>query len=199
MEGEDVEKLRKQQELAEAHGDKIERDTLDEVFAATCEWVEKLRIVIAEEDARITERRKEVESLHRANEAALKSEQATLATERAHMAAHAVAASSIIALNVGGCHMETSRVTVTSHPGSLLERMFSGRHEIEADEHGHYFLDRDPHPFKLMLGYLRSPKTFVLDGLTRREMILLRIEFEHFGIPWIGGDAEPNATGASDL
>ena len=49
-----------------------------------------------------------------------------------------------IKLNIGGHTFTTSRSTLVSEKGSMLEAMFSGRHTITPDEtDGSYFIDRD--------------------------------------------------------
>lgn len=41
---------------------------------------------------------------------------------------------------------------------SLLATMFSGRHRLVAEEDGSYFIDRDPHCFRMVLNYLRDSR-----------------------------------------
>lgn len=36
--------------------------------------------------------------------------------------------------------------------------MFSGRHRLVAEEDGSYFIDRDPHCFRMVLNYLRDSR-----------------------------------------
>jgi hypothetical protein len=50
---------------------------------------------------------------------------------------------SIIRLSVGGVKFQTSLATLTSVPDSMLAAMFSGRHHIDKDDKGRYFIDRD--------------------------------------------------------
>ena len=38
----------------------------------------------------------------------------------------------------------------------MLAILFSGRHPFITDDHGHYFLDRDPKYFSFILNYLRN-------------------------------------------
>ena len=65
----------------------------------------------------------------------------------------------IIALNVGGRVFSTTLTTLLSHPDSVLARMFSidGSAVMPAmtDSSGHYFIDRDPDAFAVILNYLR--------------------------------------------
>lgn len=44
--------------------------------------------------------------------------------------------SSIVKLNVGGSFFDTSRTTLTSQKDSMLEAMFSGRHNVDKDDTG---------------------------------------------------------------
>jgi hypothetical protein len=65
-----------------------------------------------------------------------------------------------IKLNVGGAHFETTLRLLRKFPDSLLGTMFSGRVGgyglVRPDEHGEYFLDRDPMLFALILHFLRQ-------------------------------------------
>jgi hypothetical protein len=53
----------------------------------------------------------------------------------------------ILELNVGGEPFTTTKSTLCSVSGSMLEAMFSGRHTLKQKE-GRYFLDRDPVIFR---------------------------------------------------
>ena len=46
---------------------------------------------------------------------------------------------------------------LTSVPGSALEAMFSGRHELKK-VNGRVFIDRDADVFKMVISYLRNGK-----------------------------------------
>ena len=50
--------------------------------------------------------------------------------------------------------IETELATLTAHPDSALEAMFSGRWEID------YKIDRDPQAFQYMLRYLKGEKVY---------------------------------------
>ena len=57
-------------------------------------------------------------------------------------------------LDVGGLYFpKVSRKLLTSVPGSALEAMFSGRHEL-ALENGKIFIERDPKTFEHLIRYL---------------------------------------------
>lgn len=68
-----------------------------------------------------------------------------------------------VKLDVGGTHYSTSRTTLTSVHGSMLEAMFSGRYTLEEDEDGCTFIDRDGETFKHVL-------EFTADFLTGRPL-----------------------------
>ena len=66
----------------------------------------------------------------------------------------------IITLNVGGRVFSTTLTTLLSHPDSVLARMFSNDGSAVmppamTDSSGHYFIDRDPDAFAVILNYLR--------------------------------------------
>lgn len=67
-----------------------------------------------------------------------------------------------LSLDVGGKHLKVSRGTVTSVKGSLMEKMFSGRHELKlrpnADGSG-FVLDRDGRLFENVINYLRTDRS----------------------------------------
>lgn len=62
----------------------------------------------------------------------------------------------VIKLNVGGVTFQTTRVTLVSHPDSMLAAMFSGRYKLPADSKGHIFIDRDGTHFRYILNFLRD-------------------------------------------
>lgn len=68
-----------------------------------------------------------------------------------------VAAQTMVEINVGGVVFETSRSTLTQQPGSLLEGLVSGRHQVARDKNGRIFLDRDAELFRTLLHFLRDP------------------------------------------
>lgn len=56
---------------------------------------------------------------------------------------------STVKLNVGGKMYKTTLSTLRRDPDSMLCAMFSGRHELKADEEdGAYFIDRDGELFR---------------------------------------------------
>ena len=64
----------------------------------------------------------------------------------------------MIPLNVGGYSFVTTLSTLTKDEDSMLAAMFSGRHELDTDSEGRYFIDRDGTYFKYILNYLRDRK-----------------------------------------
>merc|ERR1712150_13778 len=87
-----------------------------------------------------------------------------------------------IDLNVGGSRFSTTRQTLTSCGGSILEGMFSGRHTIVTQEDGSYFIDRDGQHFSYILNFLRdrNPKSLPKDVAVRQQ---LRVECGFYGLP----------------
>ncbi|KAI1705548.1 BTB/POZ domain-containing protein [Ditylenchus destructor] len=68
-----------------------------------------------------------------------------------------------IRLNVGGKVFQTTKDTLSRHPGSFLACLVDGDLPSEKDETGAYLIDRDPEHFRTILNYLRSP-VLNLDG-----------------------------------
>lgn len=64
--------------------------------------------------------------------------------------------SEIIDLNVGGKKFSTYRSTLMKYKNSVFGAMFSGRHEIQKDKEGNYFIDRDPKKFGIILDFFRN-------------------------------------------
>lgn len=63
---------------------------------------------------------------------------------------------SVITLNVGGRIFATRLSTLLKYPDSMLAVMFSGRHVIDKDSDGNYFIDRDGTHFNHVLNFLRN-------------------------------------------
>ncbi|XP_035657827.1 BTB/POZ domain-containing protein KCTD6-like [Branchiostoma floridae] len=64
----------------------------------------------------------------------------------------------VVPLNVGGRHFSTFLSTLLRHEDSMLAAMFSGRHQVERDKDGCYFIDRDGRAFAHILEFLRHAK-----------------------------------------
>ena len=66
--------------------------------------------------------------------------------------------SEVVALNVGGTHhMMTERDVLRLCPGSTLEKMFNGMHELKKINE-EVFLDRDGTTFQHLVNYLRNDR-----------------------------------------
>ena len=73
-------------------------------------------------------------------------------------------------MNIGGTVKIVSKVLLTSVKGSLLEKTFSGKHNLNKID-DHVFLDRDPRIFDLVLNYLRYDQNYIpkeIDVETKR-------------------------------
>ena len=66
-----------------------------------------------------------------------------------------VAFPAVILLNVGGHQYQTRLSTLRKYNSSMLAAMFSGRHKLDKDEEGRYFLDSNGKYFGYVLDYLR--------------------------------------------
>lgn len=65
-----------------------------------------------------------------------------------------------INLDIGGTQMRVSKMTLCSVKGSLLEKMFCGKHELTAPGRSNrVYLDRNPKAFEQMINYLRSGRS----------------------------------------
>lgn len=92
------------------------------------------------------------------------------------------AMSAIIKLKVGEHKFTTTRATLCRIPGTVLEAMFSGRHqELHQDEEGHYFIDRDGKHFHHILNFLRH-ETIVTLPLDVTEKSELAFEADYYGL-----------------
>lgn len=79
--------------------------------------------------------------------------------ERQRVADHNIATETVVDINVGGVVFESARHTLTQQPGSLLERLMTGRAQAPRDRDGRIFLDRDSALFRTILNFLRDPAT----------------------------------------
>lgn len=89
----------------------------------------------------------------------------------------------IIDLNVGGHKFTTTRDTLCRVPGSLLEGMFSGRHDHPAcrTEGGSYLIDRDGTHFQHILNFLRTGSVISLP-ISADSKEELAIEADYYGL-----------------
>jgi hypothetical protein len=66
--------------------------------------------------------------------------------------------SEVVSLNVGGTHhMMTERDILRQVPGSTLEKMFNGMHDLKKID-DRVFLDRDGKTFQSLVNYLRNDR-----------------------------------------
>lgn len=143
--------------------------TMDDILAAAAKLQEPYKH-LQERNSRLTaaleDKSKKLQALHQSVEqrgkdlAAL--ELQVQGTEAALVAHDKFAeelrlrAGSRVKLDVGGVHFTTSLTTLMTEPDSMLAAMFSGRHELEKDDDGRVFIDRDGELFKYVLQYLRE-------------------------------------------
>lgn len=79
--------------------------------------------------------------------------------ERQRISEHNVATETMVDVNVGGVIFEASRHSFTQQPGSLLERLMTGRTQAQRDKDGRIFLDRDSSLFRSILNFLPQPRS----------------------------------------
>ena len=91
--------------------------------------------------------------------------------------------SDVVALNVGGTHhMMTERDVLRHVPGSILDTMFNGLHELKKiDEE--VFLDRDGKTFQHLVNYLRNEREVFPEFMDRNDEIHFFKELEFWKIP----------------
>ena len=82
-----------------------------------------------------------------------------------------------IELNIGGKYYSTSVLTLTRDPHSLLGRMFSGRQEVNKDNSGKYFIDRDGSLFRYILDFLRTKRLHLPEDFCEIERLKTEAEF----------------------
>eukprot|EP00697_Spironema_sp_BW2_P008492 gnl/Spiro4/23100_TR11423_c0_g1_i1.p2 gnl/Spiro4/23100_TR11423_c0_g1~~gnl/Spiro4/23100_TR11423_c0_g1_i1.p2 ORF type:complete len:215 (+),score=70.60 gnl/Spiro4/23100_TR11423_c0_g1_i1:44-646(+) len=96
--------------------------------------------------------------------------------------------SEIVQLNVSGECFSTRLSTLTRVRGSMLEAMFSGRHELARDTDGRVFIDRPSAPFRRILSALQTCVDLsrglpVPDGLAQFDKDELLREMDYYGLP----------------
>jgi hypothetical protein len=89
-----------------------------------------------------------------------------------------------IKLNIGGKVFHTSAEVLCSVEGSLFTAMFSEGVDVQPDEDGEYFIDRNPKLFPIILDYLRGydvkPHIKSLSSSFKKQ---LTEEIEYFKLP----------------
>ena len=88
-------------------------------------------------------------------------------------------AGEIVALNVGGERVTTTRQTLTSIPDTFFTSLLSGRIPSLRYSENAVFIDRDPKIFKLILSFLRTRQ---LPAFEDRDFDCLRHEAEFYSI-----------------
>ena len=91
--------------------------------------------------------------------------------------------SEVVALNVGGTHhLMTERDVLRAVPGSTLEKMFNGMHELKKinDE---VFLDRDGNTFNHLINYLRNKREVFPEFTDPNEEVHFFKELDWWKIP----------------
>jgi small-conductance mechanosensitive channel len=127
-----------------------------ETTAARAEVEEAWRKMVQEQSEALEQAKAERDEFER--------EKSAFAEEKARVQDVNERLSSIVKLNVGGTCVDTSRTTLTSQKGSMLEAMFSGRHKVNKDDCGRFFFDRDGDTFKYdyVLAFLRCSICFAI-------------------------------------
>ena len=88
----------------------------------------------------------------------------------------------VVNLNIGGMrNMTVSRALLCSVPGSALEVMFSGRHELQKVD-GRVFLDRNTEMFEHVLDSLRNKMQFPIIE-DKFKAGLFNLELKYWGLP----------------
>ena len=95
---------------------------------------------LAAERQGIQEEREAMTAAHKVKMEELEKQRAAFEKEKKEVAAANETLKSKVKLDVGGTINASSRTTLTSVPGSMLEAMFSGRHNLEEDEDGRIFI-----------------------------------------------------------
>jgi len=91
-----------------------------------------------------------------------------------------------VKLNIGGKLFATSLQTLTLVSHTLFTGMFSGYFDMNPDQDGEYFIDRNPKHFPLILDYLRNQHSVAvqkkISSLNCIELEELHEEVDYYGI-----------------
>mmetsp|Transcript_20539 Transcript_20539/g.35049 ORF Transcript_20539/g.35049 Transcript_20539/m.35049 type:complete len:218 (+) Transcript_20539:57-710(+) len=88
-----------------------------------------------------------------------------------------------VKLNIGGGNFRTTVATLSAYPDSVFTAMFRRVDELEKDEDGSIFIDRDPTHFRILLNWLREyslGKQYTPTGLSPKEHQELLNEAEYY-------------------
>ena len=77
--------------------------------------------------------------------------------------------------------------TLCHVPGSALEAFFSGRHEVQKDDQGRIFVDRNPEAFGAVIDLIRNGGRIIEDNPSRSSSLsvtsaTLMNELNYWGI-----------------
>ena len=109
---------------------------------------------LAQERSDLAQERRDVAEGRRA----LESDRAAWAAEMVAVEKMSIRPEDRVLLDVGGTHYTTTRETLRAVPGSMLDAMFSGRHEERnhADAEGRVQINRSGSLFSYVLDFLRD-------------------------------------------
>ncbi|CAF0739891.1 unnamed protein product [Didymodactylos carnosus] len=82
-----------------------------------------------------------------------------------------------VLLDVGGKEFATTVDTLTSEKNTFFTAMFSGQWELERDERGRIFIDRNGDLFAEILEYMRNPRKYVVSDERLRQRLINEAEF----------------------
>ena len=103
--------------------------------------------------------------------------------DKAEIAAMVKLDSEVIALNVGGTHhMMTERDVLRLIPGSTLDKMFNGLHELKKIDN-EVFLDRDGRTFQHLVNYLRNKREVLPEFMDKNDEIHFYKELDFWKVP----------------
>lgn len=104
-----------------------------------------------------------------------------------------------IKLDIGGCKFTTTITTLQRFPHTMLGAMFSGRHALQLDADGYFFIDRDGRHFHHVLNFLRDPEHFTGAEVPAAALAEVTKEAAYYGlfeVMW-PHEAEAAATAAA--
>ena len=114
----------------------------------------------------------------------LRREKASLENVKAAISSRPFTPLQKVKLDVGGRVFATTLHTLTQIPDCYFGATFSERWELNLDQDGMFFIDRDPTAFSHILNYLRDYPDSTIDEslLTPYELYMLRKEAEFYTI-----------------
>ena len=121
----------------------------------------------------------------------VKREKDAWAMERSQIGGLVKSEDEIIKLDVGGARLKVSQDTLCQVPGSLLAKMFSGKHEsLKVGGNDVVYLDRDFKVFDAMIKYLRNNRKVYPNFDNPSEAEAFAQELEYWGIKTFNDDLE---------